>query len=83
MAQVAAEDPETEPNTPQASTTTCRSRPGSQFTQGAMPRKICSERRVRNRISPIHTKSGSAASSKLVIVRHWTDCIIAPMRMSE
>ncbi len=62
MAQVAADDPETEPNTPQASTLTCMSRPGSQFSQGAKPRNISSDSRVRNRISPIQMKSGKAAS---------------------
>src|SRR6185312_3836590 len=62
VAQVAADDPDTEPNTPQASTLTCMSRPGSQFSQGANPRNISSDRRVRNRISPIQMNSGKAAS---------------------
>ena len=62
MAVVAADDPDTEPNTPQATTLTCMSRPGSQLSQGAKPRNISSESRVRNRISPIQMNSGSAAS---------------------
>ena len=36
--------------------------PGCQFSHGARPSNICSESRVRNRISPIQMKSGSAAS---------------------
>ena len=62
MAVVAADDPDTEPNTPQATTLTCMSRPGSQLSHGAKPRNISSESRVRNRISPIQMNSGSAAS---------------------
>ena len=62
VAQVAADEPDTEPNTPQASTLTCISRPGSQFSHGARPRNISSDSLVRNRISPIQMNSGSAAS---------------------
>ena len=62
VAQVAADEPETEPKRPQASTFTCISRPGSQLSQGARPRNISSESFVRNRISPIQMKSGRAAS---------------------
>ena len=62
VAQVAAEEPDTEPKRPQASTFTCISRPGSQLSQGASPRNISSDRRVRKRISPIQMNSGSAAS---------------------
>src|SRR5260221_3053464 len=46
---------------PPASTLTCISRPGSQFSHGARPRNISSDSRVRNRISPIQMNSGSAA----------------------
>src|SRR3954451_329999 len=70
VAQVAADDPDTEPNTPQASTLTCMSRPGSQFSQGANPRNISSDSRVRNRISPIQMKSGNAASDHEALLPH-------------
>jgi hypothetical protein len=70
VAQVAADDPETEPNTPQASTLTCMSRPGSQFSQGANPRNISSDSRVRNRISPIQMNSGRAASDHDALLPH-------------
>src|SRR3954462_9338380 len=70
VAQVAADDPETEPNTPQASTLTCISRPGSQFSHGANPRNISSDSRVRNRISPIQMNSGSAASDHDALLPH-------------
>ena len=63
VAQVAAEEPDTEPKMPQASTLTCSNLPGSQFSQGASPRNISSDSLVRNRISPIQMNSGSAASS--------------------
>ena len=64
VAQVAADEPDTAANTPQPTTFTCSRRPGSQLSQGASPRNICSERRVRKRISPIQMKSGSAASDQ-------------------
>src|SRR5687768_1982797 len=62
VAQVADEDPDTAAKMPQPNTFTCMRRPGSQPSHGAMPSNISSDRRVRNRISPIHTNSGSAAS---------------------
>jgi hypothetical protein len=62
VAQVADDDPDTAAKMPQPKILTCISRPGSQPSQGARPSNISSERRVRNRISPIQTKSGSAAS---------------------
>jgi hypothetical protein len=40
----------------------CSRRPGRRESQGASPLNMSSERRVRKRISPIHTKSGSAVS---------------------
>src|ERR1043166_157867 len=64
VAQVAADEPDTEPNRPQASTLTCISRPGSQLSHGASPRNISSDNVVRNRISPIQMNSGSAASAQ-------------------
>src|SRR3977135_4398109 len=62
VAQVAAEEPDTVPKIAQPRMLTCISRPGSQPSQGARPSNISSESLVRNRISPIHTNSGSAAS---------------------
>src|SRR4029079_5386192 len=62
VAQVAADEPETVPKIPQASTFTCISRPGSQVNHGASPSNISSDSLVRYRISPIQMKSGNAAS---------------------
>src|SRR5829696_2804874 len=62
VAQVAAEEPETAAKIPQPTTFTCMSRPGSHCSHGERPRNICSERRVRKRISPIQMKSGRAVS---------------------
>src|SRR5688572_16007993 len=62
VAQVADEEPDTAAKMPQPKMLTCISRPGSQPSQGARPSNISSDRRVRNRISPIQTKSGKAAS---------------------
>src|SRR5262245_36550685 len=61
VAQVAADDPDTVPNRPHAGIFTCISRPGSQPSHGERPSNISSESLVRYRISPIQTKSGSAA----------------------
>src|SRR5688572_11022247 len=62
VAQVADDDPETAAKMPQPKMLTCIRRPGSQPSHGARPSNISSESRVRKRISPIQTKSGSAAS---------------------
>src|SRR5918994_3727238 len=62
VAQVADDDPDTAAKMPQPKMLTCISRPGSQPSQGARPSNISSDSRVRNRISPIQTNSGSAAS---------------------
>src|SRR4249919_619134 len=61
VAHVAAEEPDTEPNIPQASTFTCINRPGILLSHGASPRNISSDSLVRNRISPIHMNRGNAA----------------------
>ena len=78
---VAADEPETEPNTPQATTLTCISRPGSQLSQGEKPRNISSESRVRNRISPIQMNSGSAASDHEALLPHTTVASTLPAGM--
>src|ERR1700704_4490832 len=62
VAQVAAEEPDTVPKIAQPRMLTCISRPGSQPTQGARPSNISSDSLVRNRISPIQTNIGNAAS---------------------
>src|SRR5580765_4367693 len=63
VAQVAADDPETEPKMPQPRIVVCISRPGTRFSHGLRPSNISSDSFVRNRISPIQMNSGSAASS--------------------
>ena len=62
VAQVAAEEPDTDPKMPQARMLTWSSRPGMRRTQGARPLNSSSDSLVRNRISPIQTNIGSAAS---------------------
>ena len=61
VAQVAAEDPDTEPKIPHPKILTCINRPGNQLSHGDNPLNICSESLVRNRISPIQTKRGKEA----------------------
>src|SRR5713226_5299005 len=62
VAQVAADDPDTEPKIPQPRMVVCISRPGILLSQGERPSNISSESLVRNRISPIQMNIGSAAS---------------------
>src|ERR1700704_4855058 len=62
VAQVAADDPDTDPKIPQPRMVVCISRPGILFNQGERPSNISSESLVRNRISPIQMNIGSAAS---------------------
>ncbi len=62
VAQVAADEPETAAKIVQPMTLVCSSRPGTRSSHGASPRNMSSESRVRNRISPIQTNSGSAVS---------------------
>src|SRR6185369_13089421 len=57
------------------------SRPGSQFSQGANPRNISSDNRVRNRISPIHMKSGKAASDHDALLPHTVVASTLPAGM--
>src|SRR3954451_14884648 len=81
VAQVAAEEPDTEPKMPQASTLTCIRRPGSQLSQGASPRNISSDSLVRNRISPIQMNSGSAASDHDALLPHTVVASTLPAGM--
>src|SRR5581483_7136117 len=62
VAQVAADEPDTAAKMVQPMMLVCSRRPGTRSSQGAKPRNMSSESRVRNRISPIHTKSGNAVS---------------------
>ena len=62
VAQVAADEPDTAAKMVQPMTLVCSSRPGSRSSQGARPLNMSSDSRVRNRISPIQTNSGSAVS---------------------
>src|SRR2546422_1323329 len=67
VAAVAAEEPEIAAKMPQPKTLQCISLPGSGAIHGARPRNMSSEILVRNRISPIQMKSGSAVSAQLVL----------------
>ena len=62
VAQVAADEPETAAKIVQPMMLVCSSLPGTRSSHGARPRNMSSESRVRNRISPIQTNSGSAVS---------------------
>jgi hypothetical protein len=62
VAQVAALDPLTAAKMVQPMMLVCSRRPGRRVSHGASPLNMSSESRVRKRISPIHTKSGSAVS---------------------
>src|ERR1043165_6271326 len=62
VAQVAAEDPETAAKIVQPMMFVWSSLPGTRSSHGASPLNMSSDRRVRNRISPIQMNSGSAVS---------------------
>src|SRR4051812_29260331 len=57
------------------------SRPGNQFSQGANPRNISSDSRVRNRISPIQMNSGKAASDHDALLPHTVVASTLPAGM--
>ena len=65
QAQVAADEPETEPKMPQPKMVVCIKRPGTLDSQGERPSNICSDNLVRYKISPIQMNMGRAASSQL------------------
>ena len=67
VAVVAVDEPDTAAKMPHASTLMCASRPGRRDIHGARPENIRSASRVRNRISPIQMKSGSAVSAQSVL----------------
>ncbi len=62
VAQVAADEPDTAAKIVQPMMLVCSRRPGTRSSHGASPLNMSSDSRVRNRISPIHTNSGSAVS---------------------
>src|SRR5437660_12917549 len=70
VAQVAAEEPDTEPKIPQPRMVVCISRPGTLLSHGDRPRNISSDSLVRNRISPIQMNNGSAASVQDALALH-------------
>src|SRR6478672_3333917 len=78
VAQVAAEDPDTAAKIVQPMMLVCNRRPGTRSSQGASPLNMSSDKRVRNRISPIHTKSGSAVSVQDDVVPQIVTAIASP-----
>src|SRR5206468_6454791 len=62
VAQVAADEPDTAAKMVQPIMLVCSSLPGTRSSHGANPLNMSSDKRVRNRISPIHTNNGSAVS---------------------
>ena len=78
VAQVAALEPDTAAKIAQPATLTCSSRPGSACIHGARPRNMSWLSRVRNRISPIHTNSGSAVSVQLEALPQMVTAIASP-----
>ena len=65
VAQVAEDEPDTEPKIPQPITLTCMSLPGNHSSQGARPLKIWPDKRVLNKISPIQMNMGKADKVQL------------------
>ena len=68
VAQVAADEPETEPKIPQPKMVVCIKRPGTRLSQGRRPSNMSSLSLVRNKISPIQMNKGRAASSQLALL---------------
>src|SRR5690625_526295 len=83
VAQVTAEEPATAAMMPHPKTFTCNKRPGSQFTQGARPLNISSDKRVRNKISPIQMNRGNAVMGQPQLASHMAEIIIEPVGVSE
>ena len=82
VAVVAVLDPLTAANRVQPPTLQCRRRPGIGSTQGERPRNRRSEMSLRNTISPMTMKMGTAASSQVLAVRHIVPIMIAPTRLT-
>ena len=80
VAVVAVLEPLTAANRVQPPTLQWSRRPGIGSTQGESPRKRRSEMSLRNTISPMTMKMGTAASSQVLAVRHIVPIMIAPTR---
>src|ERR1035437_2195350 len=78
VAAVAADEPEIAAKMPQPITLQCSSRPGNAVSQGARPRNISSEMRLRNRISPIQMNNGSAVSDQFALDPHTVVAMSLP-----
>src|SRR3712207_2044419 len=85
MRPTVAEQTEVDPviaaMTAQPTTLTCSSLPGIQLTHGARPLNMSSDRRDRNRISPIQMKSGNAVSAQSQLESQTACAIIEPDRV--
>src|SRR5438477_8296623 len=83
VAQVAADDPDTAAKIVQPMMLVCSNRPGTRSSQGASPLNMSSDSRVRKRISPIQTKSGSAVSVQDDAVPQIVTAIASPAEREE
>src|SRR5215472_6715037 len=83
VAQVAADDPDTAAKIVQPMMLVCSSLPGTRASHGASPLNMSSDKRVRNRISPIQTKSGSAVSVHDDAVPQIVTAIASPAGRDE
>src|SRR5215475_14393459 len=83
VAQVAADDPDTAAKMVQPMMLVCNSLPGTRSSQGASPLNMSSDNRVRNSISPIQTKSGSAVSVHDEAVPQIVTAIASPAGRDE
>src|SRR5690606_2013221 len=70
VAQVAADEPLTAANSPDARTPTCPRPPGKERIQGAKPENRSLDMRERNKISPIQINKGKAAKDHSAEVLH-------------
>src|SRR5512141_3238016 len=78
VAAVAADEPEIAAKMPQPITLQCISLPGNALSQGASPRNMSSEMRLRNRISPIQMNRGSAVRDQLALEPHTVVAMSLP-----
>ena len=78
VAQVAALEPDTAAKMPQPITLVCSSRPGTLFNHGAKPLNMSAVSLERNKISPIHKKSGKAVSVQLVVEPQMVSTMLSP-----
>src|SRR5205823_8246793 len=83
VAQVAADEPDTAAKIVQPMMLVCSNRPGTRSSQGASPLNMSSDSRVRKRISPIQTKSGSAVSVQDDAVPQIVTAIASPAEREE